>query len=191
MRSWFEPSSLGVLGSLRERLHLTQRCDMIVDWCIAVLVWTQAFRFIERTSTTKPPLRYNYDADHYKPRTHLVPCNWRLWNDVMDSLWKRRHYISLNCSLFLGCPAGWEFSNSRCYLFVTDNRLFFEEADADCWVRNVTSCNDLMVFQQLTGTGVELYCTKMRINKHKVTKDIWLCGERIKLPIFILYVSNV
>ncbi|WAR14667.1 CONT-like protein [Mya arenaria] len=34
-----------------------------------------------------------------------------------------------------GCPLGWEFSDGKCYLFVTDAPLFYEEADADCWHR--------------------------------------------------------
>ncbi|KAH3826570.1 hypothetical protein DPMN_128476 [Dreissena polymorpha] len=34
-----------------------------------------------------------------------------------------------------GCPLGWEFFNAKCYMFVGNQKLIIEEADADCWHR--------------------------------------------------------
>ena len=45
------------------------------------------------------------------------------------------------------CPRGWVYSSPRCYKFVDDEPLIYEEADAACWV---SLCNLPQLILRLT-----------------------------------------
>lgn len=51
---------------------------------------------------------------------------------------------------FSGCPVGWESFDIKCYKFVVDDKLFFEEADAACWVRQSTNIVPVTLYRYVS-----------------------------------------